>query len=81
MREKKTIEREPALKNQQTKKTNKNKNMAKIKIAVQHVQTIAQEKKHKAKQSKAKQMYTYNIIQKYEKKKQTNKQALTITKY
>jgi len=30
---------------QQTKKTNKNKNMRKIEIAVQHVQTIDHEKK------------------------------------
>jgi hypothetical protein len=53
--------------------------MTKIKIAVQHVQTIEQEKKT---QSKSKQMYTYNIIQKCEKKnKQTINQALTITKY
>jgi len=47
--------------------------MTKIKIAVQHVQTIEQEKKP---QSKSKQMYTYNIIQKCEKK--TNKQSIKL---
>jgi hypothetical protein len=41
--------------------------------------SLALEKENK-KQSKAKQKYISNIIQKYEEKK-TNKQALTITKY
>jgi hypothetical protein len=60
--------------NHQTKKTNKNKNTTKIKIAVQHVQTIEQEKK---KQSKCLHTTLFRNIR----EKQTNQQALTITKY
>jgi hypothetical protein len=51
--------------------------MTKIKIAVQHVQTIEQEKKHKAKQSKC--IHT-TLFRKCERKenKQTNKLLLLL---
>ena len=42
--------------------------MTKVKIAVQDIQTKDQEKK-------TKQMFTYNIIQKYERKKNKQKQT------
>jgi hypothetical protein len=58
--------------NQQTKKINKNKNRNRCTTCSNH-------RPRKNKQTK--QMFTYNIIQKYERKEKQNKQALTITKY